>query len=133
MSGSGMNMHQKMMNSPMTFSWGKKSTESLTSYLLDLGSVFLLSMLVECLSHTRFINSIANDVVAGLLQSVLYGVRIGLAYLVMLLVMSCNVGIFLAAVAGFSAGFLLFGSRVFRKSETVGMYQKSTDLPPLNC
>ncbi|XP_058198327.1 copper transporter 1-like [Rhododendron vialii] len=126
-------MHQKMMNSHMTFTWGKNSKESLISYLIDLISVFLLSLLVECLSHTRFINAVTNDIVAGLMQTVLYGVRIGLAYLVMLLVMSCNVGILLAAVAGFSAGFLLFGSRVFRTSETIGVYQKPTDLPPLNC
>ncbi|KAG5515193.1 hypothetical protein RHGRI_036286 [Rhododendron griersonianum] len=126
-------MHQKMMNSHMTFIWGKNSKESLISYLVDLISVFLLSLLVECLSHTRFINAVTNNVVAGLMQTVMYGIRIGLAYLVMLLVMSCNVGILLAAVAGFSAGFLLFGSRFFRTSETIGVYQKSTDLPPLNC
>ncbi|KAI8523697.1 hypothetical protein RHMOL_Rhmol13G0092700 [Rhododendron molle] len=126
-------VHQKMMNPHMTFIWGKNSRESLISYLVDLISVFLLSLLVECLSHTRFINAITNDVVAGLMQTVMYGVRIGLAYLVMLLVMSCNVGILLAAVAGFSAGFLVFGSRFFRASETIGAYQKSTDLPPLNC
>ncbi|KAF7119720.1 hypothetical protein RHSIM_Rhsim13G0075800 [Rhododendron simsii] len=100
-------MHQKMMNSHMTFIWGKNGKESLISYLIDLISVFLLSLLVECLSHTRFINAVTNDVVAGLMQTVMYGVRIGLAYLVMLLVMSCNVGILLAAVAGFSAGFLV--------------------------
>ncbi|KAL7173312.1 hypothetical protein ACSBR2_032722 [Camellia fascicularis] len=130
----GMNgmkqMHHKMMNH-MTFSWGKNS-ESLNSYILNLASIFMLSMLVESLSHTRLIHSGMNNVAAGLLQTLMYGVRIGLAYLVMLAVMSFNIGILLAAVAGYSVGFLIFGSRLFDKSETAA-YQKPTDLPPLNC
>ena len=116
----------------MTFFWGKNSTETLYSYMVDLISVFMLSMLVECLSHTGFIHSSMNDIVAGLLQTLMYGVRIGLAYLVMLSVMSFNVGILIVAVAGYSVGFLIFGSRVFDKSRT-GMYKIPADLPPLNC
>ncbi|KAL6974994.1 hypothetical protein U1Q18_041762 [Sarracenia purpurea var. burkii] len=130
-------MHQKTTTASMTFFWGKNrslsSSDNLDSYILDLVWVFLLSMLVECLSHTRLISSAGfNDVAAGLLQTLMYGARIGVAYLVMLAVMSFNVGALIAAVAGYSVGFLVFGSRVFRKPETA-MYGKPTDLPPLSC
>ncbi|KAA8543809.1 hypothetical protein F0562_022014 [Nyssa sinensis] len=118
---------EKMMMHP-TFFWGK-STGSFSSYVLDLIAVFVLSMLVEWLSHVRLIHTSKSNVNAGLLQTLMYGIRMGLAYLVMLAVMSFNLGILLAAVAGYSVGFLIFGSRVFDKSP----YENPSDLPPLNC
>lgn len=112
----------------MTFVWGRNS-ESLEMYVLNLVSVFVLSLLVEWLSHTRFVSSEMDNVVAGFVQTTLYGARILMAYLVMLAVMSFNVGVLLVAVAGYTVGFLVFGSRVFDRSE----YHKASDLPPLNC
>ncbi|KAG6629148.1 hypothetical protein CIPAW_14G063500 [Carya illinoinensis] len=44
-------------------------------------------------------------------------------------VMSFNVGVFLAAVAGHSVGFLLFHSRVFKDSDT----GKRGDVLPSSC
>nr|GMD49987.1 copper transporter 1-like [Ipomoea batatas] len=116
------------MEMRMTFVWAR-SSESLEMYVFNLVSVFVLSLLVECLSHTRFVSSETDNVVAGLVQTGLYGARITMAYLVMLAVMSFNVGVLLVAVGGYTLGFLVFGSRVFDRSE----YQKAFDLPPLTC
>ncbi|KAL3329690.1 hypothetical protein AABB24_033844, partial [Solanum stoloniferum] len=74
----------------------------------------------------------ANHVATGLIQTALYGIRIGLAYLVMLSVMSFNGGIFLAAIAGHTLGFLVFGSRIFKKSPLTA-YAKASDLPSMPC
>lgn len=54
----------------------------------------------------------------GLAQTGVYTVRAGLSYLVMLAVMSFNGGVFLAAMAGFGLGFMIFGSRVFRDTSS---------------
>ncbi|KAK8628951.1 hypothetical protein V6N13_077812 [Hibiscus sabdariffa] len=120
----------------MTLFWGKDTQDIFPgwsgrsffcSYLLGLIWVFLLSLMVERLSHTRFIKPGTNHVVAGLLQTLMYAIRVALAYLVMLAVMSCNVGLILASVAGYGVGFLVYGSRVFSK------YEEPSDIPPLNC
>ncbi|GFZ19836.1 copper transporter 2 [Actinidia rufa] len=101
-------------------------------YALALVSIFVLSILVEWLSHCRLLGKegSSGDVASGVVRTVMYGVRIGLAYLVMLAVMSFNGGVFLVAVGGHALGFFVFGSRVFGKSQDC---EKASDLPPLNC
>ncbi|KAI5675077.1 hypothetical protein M9H77_06027 [Catharanthus roseus] len=111
---------------------GNVEKGNIMMYVFDLLSAFLMPMLVEWLSHTRFIKPETNNVVAGLIQTSLYSIRITLAYFVMLYVMSFDVWIFVLAVAGYTFGFLIFGSRVFNKHESE-LYQKPSDLPPLNC
>ncbi|KAJ0091702.1 hypothetical protein Patl1_14570 [Pistacia atlantica] len=59
--------------------------------------------------------STSSVVTAGLLQTLMYAIRVALAYLLMLAVMSFNIGVLVAAVGGYSVGFLVFGSQVFRK------------------
>ncbi|EXB30465.1 Copper transporter 6 [Morus notabilis] len=132
------NDHNMMMH--MTFFWGSNS-EILFSgwpgtrtgmYVLALIFVFVLAVLVEWLSHCRFIKPAAGSasrVRAGLLQTLLHALRLGLAYLVMLAVMSFNAGVFLVVVAGHAVGFLVFGSAVFKRGDgdKVG-----TDLPPMS-
>ncbi|CAN4102264.1 unnamed protein product [Withania somnifera] len=137
--GSGMTMmnhHHMMMH--MTFFWGKNMEilfsgwpgyDNLNMYILALVIVFFLAALLEFLSHSSYINENTDSVTAGFLQTTLYGLRIGLAYVVMLAVMSYNGGVFLVAIVGHSLGFLAFGSRVFKKS-TGG---KTLDLPPMSC
>ncbi|PIA38455.1 hypothetical protein AQUCO_02800281v1 [Aquilegia coerulea] len=132
--------HNIMMH--MTFFWGK-NTEVLFSgwpgtrsgmYVFALIIVFLLSMLIEWLSHSRIIkqSSSRSHVFAGLVQTFIHTIRVGLSYLVMLAVMSFNGGIFLMVIAGHLVGFLAFGSRVFNH-DVVGQDEKQRDLPPMTC
>ncbi|XP_077237138.1 copper transporter 1-like [Tasmannia lanceolata] len=105
-------------------------------YALALLFLFVLSLLVEWLSHSLLTNLKlgANHVAAGIAQTAMHGVRIGLAYLVMLAVMSFNVGIFLVAVAGHTLGFFPFRSRTFKNLQPLPSGKTySTDLPPMNC
>ncbi|KAH9701502.1 Copper transporter 1 [Citrus sinensis] len=128
--------HHNMMH--MTFFWGKNS-EILFSgwpgtrsgmYALALIVVFVLAVLVEWLSHCKLMKPDANHVAAGLIQTLLHAIRVGLAFLVMLALMSFNGGVFLVAVAGHTFGFFIFGSRVFNKSSPP---PKTSDLPPMSC
>ncbi|XP_027109638.2 copper transporter 6-like [Coffea arabica] len=139
--GGGMSMmpHRHMMMH-MTFFWGKNAEilfsgwpgyDNLGMYVLALVIVFVLTVVVEWLSACKFIKeSSNNNVAAGLVQTLMYGIRIGLAYMVMLAVMSFNAGVFLVAVAGHALGFFFFGSRAFNPSSGTG---KTSDLPPLSC
>ncbi|KAF8010777.1 hypothetical protein BT93_J1425 [Corymbia citriodora subsp. variegata] len=123
----------------MTFFWGTRS-EILFSgwpgdrtgmYALALVFVFALCALVEWLSHSRLLPPAKPGAVgAGILRSLLHAVRMGLAYLAMLALMSFNGGVFLAAVAGHAVGFLAFGSGAFRKPEEG---KAGADLPPMSC
>ncbi|KAF9675411.1 hypothetical protein SADUNF_Sadunf09G0029600 [Salix dunnii] len=134
-----MQNHDMMMH--MTFFWGR-SAEILFSgwpgssdkrpymYFVALLFVFVLSILVEWLSHCRLIKPGSNHVAAGLVQTLLHALRVGLAYLVMLAIMSFNGGVFLVAVAGHALGFLFFGSRVFKRTQNPA---KTSDLPPASC
>ncbi|GAV80567.1 Ctr domain-containing protein, partial [Cephalotus follicularis] len=127
-----------MMMMHMTFFWGK-NTEILFSrwpgtrtgmYVLALVFIFVLSLLVEWLSHCKLVKPGSKNLEAGVIQTFMHAIRVGLAYLVMLAVMSFNVGVLLVAIAGHGVGFFLFGSRAFKKTETLP-YEKHTDLPSL--
>ncbi|KAK4351577.1 hypothetical protein RND71_030890 [Anisodus tanguticus] len=138
--GSGMMMNHRHMMMHMPFFW-RKNTEILFSgwpgydnlgmYILALVVIFFMAFFVEFLSHSTYIseNNNADHVTTGLLQTTLYGLRSGLAYIVMLAVMSFNGGVFLVAIVGHSLGFLVFGSRVFKKMSS----GKNLDLPPMSC
>ncbi|KDP42174.1 hypothetical protein JCGZ_02904 [Jatropha curcas] len=135
-----MHPHNKMMMH-MTFFWGKNA-EILFSgwpgtragmYVLALIVVFAFSFLVEWLSHSHLIKPGSSNLFAGLIQTFLHALRVGLAYLVMLAVMSFNGGVFLVAVAGHTLGFLIFGSRAFKKTSSPPPLAKSVDLPPMSC
>lgn len=113
----GNNMTMTMMTTKMqmSFYWGKDAVvlfsgwpkESLGMYILAFFFIFLLAFAVEFLSHTPPNKLGKSPVVGASIQAVIYAFRTGLAYLVMLAVMSFNVGIFIAAVAGHTLGFFV--------------------------
>ncbi|XP_047308766.1 copper transporter 6-like [Impatiens glandulifera] len=116
--------HGNMAMTHMTFYWGKNS-EILFSgwpgtrtgmYVLVLILVFIVSVLAEWLSNCRLSRSGSKSVSAGIVQTISYAIRVGLAYLLMLAVMSFNVGVLIVAIVGHAVGFLVFTSRVFRDS-----------------
>ncbi|CAL0334110.1 unnamed protein product [Lupinus luteus] len=129
--------HKKKHFMHMTFFWGKDSEilfnqwpgENTGMYVLALVVVFVMSFLVEFLSSARFIKPGSNHFAAGLVQTVIHLLRVGLSFLVMLALMSFNGGVFLVAVMGHALGFFIFGSNAFKKKEN----NKDFDLPPMHC
>ncbi|GMN56510.1 hypothetical protein TIFTF001_025629 [Ficus carica] len=107
----------KTMNMEMRFRWGKNAIilfagwpgQSLPMYLLALVFVFLMAVAVELLSLPAAVDKAAATIptLAAYSRACVYTLRIGLAYLVMLSIMSFNVGIFIAAVAGHAVGFFM--------------------------
>ncbi|KAL8504745.1 hypothetical protein ACS0TY_016066 [Phlomoides rotata] len=97
----------------MTFFWGKDVIllfagwpgTSLGMYILALAALFLLAVVAEVLSAAPKLKPRDSTPVAGAaIHAAVYAVRMGLAYLLMLSVMSYNIGVFLAVVAGHAAG-----------------------------
>ena len=118
-------MDPNMVMTHMTF-WGKNANILFSywpgthtgMYVLALVFVFVLSIFVEWLRHCQVMKPGPKHLGVGLIQTFLHALTTALAFMVMLAVMSFNVGIFLVAVAGHSMGLLLFRSRVFNGSDT---------------
>ncbi|KAK7825041.1 copper transporter 6 [Quercus suber] len=117
-----MNSNNTMMTMmmQMSFYWGKDATilfhgwpdNKLGMYVLALLFVFLLAFAIEVLSILPHVKPTSTNPMLGTLtQAIIYTIRMGFAYLVMLSVMSFNLGIFIAALAGHFAGFFLVKSR----------------------
>lgn len=120
----GMQMQHHKMMMHMTFFWGKDALilfdgwpgGSLGKYLASLVIVFFVAFFIELLCFCGLARPRKPGAVAGLVQTAIYTLRVGLSYLVMLALMSFNVGVLLVAVAGHAVGFLIFGSRVCKRS-----------------
>uniref|UniRef100_A0ACD5V290 Uncharacterized protein n=1 Tax=Avena sativa TaxID=4498 RepID=A0ACD5V290_AVESA len=88
-------------------------------YILCLVVVFVLAALVEALSAAS--KGISSRRPAAVLAITgIHAVKIGLAYVVMLAVMSFNVGVLLAAVVGHTIGYLLARIGLFRRATGSG-------------
>ncbi|GJV36159.1 copper transporter 6-like protein [Tanacetum coccineum] len=109
----------------MTFFWGKDvvmlfdnwPNGNLGMYILGLFFVFVIAVLVEFLSGFTAIKTGTRPIVGVLAQSSVYGVRMALAYFVMLSVMSYNVGVFIFVVVGHVFGFFLVKYRAAMKTK----------------
>lgn len=104
----------------MSFYWGKDATilfhgwpdNKLGMYVLALFFVFLLAFAIEVLSILPDVKPTSTKPMLGALtQTIIYTIRMGFAYLVMLSVMSFNLGISIAALAGHFVGLFLVKSR----------------------
>ncbi|MQL97206.1 hypothetical protein Taro_029890 [Colocasia esculenta] len=140
MSGAGDGGGHQMGYTHMTFFWGKNSEILFRGwpgtrggmYALALIVVFLLAFLVEWLSHCRLTRAGWPRAASGLLRTAMHAVRVGLAYLLMLAVMSFNVGVLIVAIAGHAVGFLLCSGVALGRSGVPGCGDIS-DLPPMKC
>lgn len=117
MGGDLRNTTEVMMHSSLY--WGKDAiilfsgwpNQNLGMYMLAFFFVLLLAVAVEVLSLSPTVKAGTSPIKAGAIQASVYAFRTGFAYLVMLSVMSFNVGIFIAAVAGHTLGFFLIKAR----------------------
>ncbi|KAI5015311.1 hypothetical protein ZWY2020_056701 [Hordeum vulgare] len=119
--------HKMMEMMHMTFFWsdrvvvlfpGWPGERGAGMYLLCLLLVLALAALTEALALlSRRLARRGEDggpatAASAALLTAVHAARMGMAYLVMLAVMSFNVGVLLAAVAGHAVGFLFARSRV---------------------
>ncbi|XP_022842094.1 copper transporter 6-like [Olea europaea var. sylvestris] len=129
MYNNSMNMNDMAMH--MNFFWGKDvvvlfdgwPNGRLGMYILALAFVFLLAVAVEILAAVP-IKPRMRPLSGGLLQAAVYAVRMALAYLIMLSVMSFNVGIFIVAVAGHAVGCFIVKYRPI-----AAVYMAANDAP----
>ncbi|KAL5550196.1 hypothetical protein UlMin_000372 [Ulmus minor] len=116
---------QKTMDMTMqsSFYWGTDVVilfsgwpdhHSFVMYLLALFFVFVLAVVVEVISVPGAGKAGgSSSILLQLLDVGVYAVRVGLGYLVMLAVMSFNVGVFMAAVVGHVVGFFIVKTSSF--------------------
>uniref|UniRef100_A0ACD5W4Z2 Uncharacterized protein n=1 Tax=Avena sativa TaxID=4498 RepID=A0ACD5W4Z2_AVESA len=99
----------------MTFYWGTQSEILFDGwpgargggmYALALAAVFALAVLLEFLG--AYLSRSGRRAAVAVGAAAVHAARVGGGYVLMLALMSFNVGVLLAAVAGHAAGFLLF-------------------------
>lgn len=126
MDNDGMNMMNMKMQ-PMSFYWGSHAIvlfsrwpdQRLGMYILSLFLVFSMAVAAEILSVPAAAHKAAYSIpfMEALSRACVYALRIVLSYLVMLSLMSFNVGIFIVAVAGHAVGFFVVKATAFKRSK----------------
>ncbi|KAK4478514.1 hypothetical protein RD792_013991 [Penstemon davidsonii] len=114
----------------MSFFWGKDvvvlfagwpGDNRLDMYILALVMVFFLAAGAEILSLASNLKLRGlSPAVGALIHAVVFAVRIAMGYLVMLSVMSFNLGVFVVAVVGHTAGSFFLKYRELRASVDPG-------------
>ncbi|KAG9147905.1 hypothetical protein Leryth_003493 [Lithospermum erythrorhizon] len=119
------NMKDHVMH--MSFFWGKDvillfqgwPDNDLGMYILALALVFLIALIVELLATSPSSKPAENrPFLGGLMQASVYAIRMALSYLIMLSVMSFNIGVFVAAVVGHFCGCFIIKFREIRGAST---------------
>ncbi|XWS55598.1 hypothetical protein CRYUN_Cryun09bG0014500 [Craigia yunnanensis] len=114
-SGSMSNDSMESMDMHMSFYWDKGVTvlfpgwpeNNSGMYVLALFFVLLLGTAIEVLSMLPVVKPGTRPILGAFTQASAYTVRMCFAYMVMLSVMSYNLGIFIAAIAGHAIGFFV--------------------------
>lgn len=138
------------MTTGMSFTWGHRAVvlfprwpgdrAGVGMYFLCLLLVLALAALAEALSAASRRLDLDLDLSRSrgrrrrrrqqLLAAGVHAARMGLAYLVMLAVMSFNAGVLLAAVAGHAAGFLLARSGLLGSRAAAAATSNGSSLHP---
>jgi copper transporter 1 len=118
--------------------WKEWKTSSTWSYVLTLLGMFLAGVLVELIrrlnmsAHRRYMVSknefeswtLSHRLGAKAIRALLHLAHITVGYLVMLAVMSYNVGVFVAVMLGFGVGFFLLAENHLPADHPSGMFKK---------
>ncbi|XP_019161117.1 PREDICTED: copper transporter 1-like [Ipomoea nil] len=113
--GTMMDMGDMSAAMHMSLFWGKDVTilfdgwpeNRLGMYILSLVFIFCLAFIVEVLSASPLTAAPMPPLRSPVVGAAIYAVRVALGYLVMLAVMSFNIGVFVVAVVGHALGYFL--------------------------
>ncbi|XP_024519166.1 copper transporter 6-like [Selaginella moellendorffii] len=135
--GMGTGMHNMMMMQ-MSFIWSKNvtllfsgwTTSNWVEYSLTLLAVVCFAILHQFLCYLRGRGDMFYSIPGrgqAAIALVLYAAYVSTSYLLMLIVMSFNVGVFIAVVLGLCLGILVFPFKLESNKTTAADHQHQHD------